>query len=138
LKKLFILFITLVLCLLTAVACSASAVSTSSTAPSQTTPAPSGWTYQENPGYPYVSFEAIWGASPSDVFAVGDNGNIIHYDGNVWSTMNTGTIINLTGVWGSSPSDVFAVGLSGTILHYNGKTWSTMVSAVPNVSFNKV
>ena len=58
----------------------------------------------------------IWGTSPSDVFAVGEDGVILHFDGTAW-TVTTPTRQPLIGVWGSSPGDVFAVGTGGTILH---------------------
>lgn len=72
--------------------------------------------------------ESVWGSSSSDVFAVGVDGIILHYDGSAWSVMNSGTSDELYGVWGSSSTDVFAVGaygymgqlLYGTILHYKG------------------
>ena len=70
----------------------------------------------------------VWGSSSSDVFAVGVNGTILHYDGTSWSAMTSGTTVLLYGIWGSSASDVFAAGVSGTILHYNGTTWSAMTS----------
>jgi len=38
-----------------------------------------------------VKFLGVWGASPSDVFAVGNEGGIFHFDGNAWSSMNSGT-----------------------------------------------
>jgi hypothetical protein len=57
----------------------------------------------------------VWGASGSDVYAVGD-GTILHYDGAAWAEVQTLTQ-QLTGVWGSSPADVFAVGEAGTIMH---------------------
>jgi hypothetical protein len=68
----------------------------------------------------------IWGSSSSDVFAVGSEGTILHYDGINWSVMASGTNNQLNDVWGTSPSDVFAVGDKGTILHYNGSEWITM------------
>ena len=53
----------------------------------------------------------------------------MHYDGNSWSSMNSGSAtVNLSEVWGSSSTDVFAVGTGGTILHYDGNTWSNMPS----------
>ena len=50
------------------------------------------------------------GVPASDVFAVGDGGTILHYNGSTWSSMTSGTTNYLRGVWGSSGSDVFAVG----------------------------
>ena len=70
----------------------------------------------------------IWGSGPNDVFAVGDDGTIVHYDGATWSEMDSGTTRDLKGVWGGRPNDVFAVGGSGTILHYDGSSWSAMSS----------
>ena len=52
----------------------------------------------------------IWGSSGSNIFAVGDNGDIISYDGNNWNNRTSGTGNNLKGVWGSSASEVYAVG----------------------------
>ena len=74
----------------------------------------------------------VWGSSSSDVFAVGYNGTLLHYNGSVWSTISSGTTNTLCCVWGSSSSDVFAVGYNGTILHYNGSAWSAMSSGTTN------
>ena len=68
----------------------------------------------------------VWGNSDTDVFAVGDSGAILHYDGSNWTSMTSGTLEILYGIWGDSGSDMFAVGDSGTILHYDGSTWSSM------------
>jgi len=84
-----------------------------------------GWEWQ-NPLPIGEILNSVWGSSGSDVFAVGYNGTIVHYDGSNWSTMNSGTTSDLTYVWGSSGSNVFAVGYNGTIVHYDGTNWSTM------------
>ena len=60
----------------------------------------------------------VWSSSGSDVFAVGDSAAILHYDGNSWTVMTSGTTNNLKGVWGASGLDVYTVGQSGTLLHY--------------------
>ncbi len=75
-----------------------------------------------------VQLQGVWGASESDVFAVGDAGTILHYDGVNWIKMSTGSTAHLNAVWGRSGSDVFAVGNAGTILHYNGSSWNRMTS----------
>jgi|GEM_PF-3980547 len=64
----------------------------------------------------------IWGSSASDVFAIGDSGTLLHYDGQSWNSVDIGTTNGLGGIWGSSASDIFAVGLSGTVLHYDGQS----------------
>jgi Bacterial Ig-like domain (group 2) len=75
---------------------------------------------------------SVWGTSASDVWAVGDNGTILHYNGTTWSNVSSGVTQPRYGVWGTSASDVWAVGGVvgiGTILHYNGTTWSSASSA---------
>ena len=55
----------------------------------------------------------VWGSGENDVFAVGQNGTIVHYDGVSWDSMTTGTTALLLGV-------AFAVGLGlvATLLGY--------------------
>ena len=77
---------------------------------------------------------AIWGASASDVCAVGGGGTsapILHYNGTTWSSVSSGTdaLTVLTGVWGSSSSDIWAAGADegkAVLLHYDGATWSSV------------
>ena len=33
----------------------------------------------------------VWGSGPKDVFAVGSNGTILHYDGRAWKPLTSGT-----------------------------------------------
>jgi photosystem II stability/assembly factor-like uncharacterized protein len=75
-------------------------------------------------------FSGIWGASASDVFAVGSQGAVIRFDGWNWSPMEPvpTTDRDLNGVWGNFSSNVFAVGNDGVILHFNGRAWSAMTS----------
>jgi hypothetical protein len=63
-------------------------------------------------------------ATDSDVFAVGNNGAIVHSSGNgIWaqedwnSGGDGGALPQLNGVWQAASGDVFVVGESGTILH---------------------
>lgn len=60
--------------------------------------------------------EDIWGTSPTNVFAVGDDGLILHFDGSAW-TGSSQTNQTLLAVWGSAPDDAYAVGLGGRVLH---------------------
>ncbi len=76
---------------------------------------------------------SVWGSSGSDVFAVGDYGTILHYDGSTWSSIPSGTTNYLLGIWGSSGSDVFVVGDHGTILHYDG-TLPPVTTTVPTTT----
>ena len=78
------------------------------------------------------NLNGVWGSSGSNVFAVGDSGTILHYDGTAWSSMASSTTNNLNEIWGSSDSHAFAVGDNGTILHYDGLNWLTAQSNTTN------
>lgn len=75
----------------------------------------------------------VWGASATDVFAVG-NGAILHYDGANWVYQLSGGS-NLFDVWGSASTDVFAVGAGGTILHYAGGPWASQASGTAELLY---
>ncbi|MDH3328700.1 MAG: hypothetical protein OEM01_05650 [Desulfobulbaceae bacterium] len=94
---------------------------------------PAGTTWQGNSGRKWsvvfqlagTSLNSIWGSSGTDIFAVGDSGTVLHFDGKSWNEENTGTSTDLYGVWGASAARVYAVGESGLVLHYDGENWST-------------
>ncbi len=58
----------------------------------------------------------VWGTSSSDVYVVGWEGTMLHYDGTEWSAMTSGTTAHLHALWGMSSSDFYAVGAYGAIL----------------------
>ena len=66
----------------------------------------------------------IWGSSRENIFAVGEGGTILRYNGFFWSPDASGTTFQLSGIWGSSANNVYAVGDNATILHYDGLRWS--------------
>lgn len=77
-----------------------------------------------------TSLNGVWGSSPNDVFAVGDNGVIAHFNGTTWSAMTSNTTHGLSAVWGTSATNVYAVGINSggtaTIIHYDGSNWSVV------------
>ena len=70
----------------------------------------------------------LWGASPTDILAVGPKGTILHYDGRNWSPMEVQGSPHLLSIWGASNRDVFVVGDNGVIVHYDGQAWTPMAS----------
>jgi hypothetical protein len=42
----------------------------------------------------------MWGSSSSDLYAVGNNGNIAHWDGRKWTKIESGTTLNINDIWG--------------------------------------
>jgi hypothetical protein len=82
---------------------------------------------------------AVWASGPADVWAAGDDGLLLHYDGSAWSLASSGTISHIRALWGSSPDDVWAVagGVGGAgaanLVHWNGAAWSV---ADPGTALN--
>jgi cysteine-rich repeat protein len=70
------------------------------------------------------SLRDVWAIDNGDMFAVGDGGTILHFNGLGWSAMASNTAANLDAVWGSSGSDVYAVGAGGVVMHYDGSAWA--------------
>ena len=78
------------------------------------------------------TLRAIWGFSNSNIWAVGDQGTIIHWDGFVWMTWPEpdGLLGNYDyrGVFGCFPWQVWAIGTTGTgdnvIIEWDGVAWS--------------
>ena len=71
---------------------------------------------------------SVWGTSSTNVFTVGSNGTILHFDGSTWSYMTSPVTDHLLGIWGNSASDIYAVGYDGVVLRYDGSVWSVMIS----------
>ncbi|MEP0862141.1 MAG: glucosyl transferase [Ignavibacterium sp.] len=53
----------------------------------------------------------MWGTSSNDLYAVGNNGNIAHWDGVKWTKIESGTTVNLKSVSGNN-NDLFISGYS--------------------------
>src|SRR5580704_3206999 len=71
-----------------------------------------------------VGFLGVWGSSDKDVWAVGDSGTAMHFDGEVWSLTTTGVTESLTCVHGTAPDNVWVTGANGDVLHWNGTAWT--------------
>jgi len=88
-------------------------------------------------GPDYVVF-GIWGASPTDIWAVASDvsgeqaGKILHFDGLEWTD---GAVVDRAGregwsqpfkVWGTGPNDVHVVGTNTLAMHFDGAEWTTL------------
>ncbi|ETR68184.1 MAG: glucosyltransferase-I precursor [Candidatus Magnetoglobus multicellularis str. Araruama] len=81
----------------------------------------SAWTFIGSGGYD--TFD-VWGADASNVWFVGDNGVLYHYDGSTLTDQTIGSTVDMNGIWGSDINNVFAVGDSGIVKIYNGSSWT--------------
>jgi hypothetical protein len=62
------------------------------------------------------NLSGVWGSDASHVWAVGDGGTIVTWNGRLWTTQPSGTPNSLRAVWGHDANNVWAAGDSGTIL----------------------
>jgi len=71
------------------------------------------------------SFRAIWGSGPANIWAVGDGGTAVHFDGQAWTPVSFGLPVtnSFAAVWGSGPNNMF-VGGEGLVLRWNGQAWA--------------
>jgi photosystem II stability/assembly factor-like uncharacterized protein len=82
---------------------------------------PAGWTVL---AAGTANLNAVHGLSDTAIWAVGDRGSILHWDGASLTPEASGTNANLRGVWAVDADHVYAVGDSGTILARTGGTWA--------------
>ena len=71
--------------------------------------------------------------SAHNIWAVGDEGTILHYDGIQWTKITSPIISNtlsFTAISATSSNDVWVIGFSGILLHYDGTTWKNIT---PNI-----
>ena len=76
---------------------------------------PNGWTVTKVGAQPW---NAIWGASENDVWAVGHGGAIAHFDGAAWTQVTSPTTKNLYALHGTADGHLVAVGDTGAVLTY--------------------
>lgn len=87
----------------------------------------------------FKDVQAIWGTAANSVWAAGDDGSIMHYDGFDW-TWEAGPITapvaaeGYYGISGTSASDVWMVGSNGRIAHFDGAAWTE----IPSPTFTKL
>lgn len=72
----------------------------------------------------------IWGTSPLDIYLVGVNGSIVHYDGSEFTRMESGTDVDLKDITGvvdeeTGETRIWVTGQL-TLLFYDGIEWQTI------------
>lgn len=75
-----------------------------------------GINWKPQPSGTPFPLHGVFGISPTDVYAVGDNGTLLHYDGSTWSRQESGTTANLQNIWGVG-KDLYITGNAGAVLH---------------------
>lgn len=81
-----------------------------------------GWCWM-NPLPQGNTLRAIWGSAANDVWAVGDNGTILHYDGMTWINVDVGEKIDLYSICATDKDNIWIVSGSGSVLEYRKGKW---------------
>mgnify|MGYP005842479203 CR=1 FL=1 len=88
------------------------------------------WTAQASSST--ATLRAVSGTAGDDVFAVGDDGTILRFDGTVWAPMS-GAAVDLRGIWAKPDPDIgikaFSVGLGGWIYRYDNNASGVWMAA---------
>lgn len=67
----------------------------------------------------------IYSSGPSDIWVVGDNGAVLHYDGTAWNRVSF-TTEKLLSIWGAGANDIWVGGYGAKVFHYDGTSWSAV------------
>ena len=70
-----------------------------------------------------VDLFGVWGTGPTDAWAVGDKGTVLHWNGVTWLARQAPTTKTLRAVGGTGANDVWMVGDDGVAIHFNGATF---------------
>jgi hypothetical protein len=102
------------------------------------------WSQMDFSGAPTGPLFGVWGTSATNVYAVGDGGTIIHYDGdgdndtvpdNRWDApMATSVATNFYAIWGASATNIYSVGQAGVVLNFDGINWTDLSAIVPGAA----
>lgn len=93
-----------------------------------------------NPAPHGFALFGIWGSAPNDIWAVGEAGTVMRYNGTAWVTLpsqDVGSDADFAGIWGSSRNDIWIVGQKGALSHWNGQIF-THSTLDPPVALNAV
>ncbi len=67
----------------------------------------------------------VWGSGADDVYMVGQNGAVLHWNGEILEELHVGVSEDLIAVWGTGPNRVAIVGgrRNGAAALWNGEEW---------------
>jgi hypothetical protein len=85
----------------------------------------------------HVGLRAAWGYD-DHLWAAGDKGTILHFDGSEWQVQDAGTTSTLNAIFGVSPTNIWAVGEHGVALHFDGNGWAAVDAGGVDVTFRAV
>jgi hypothetical protein len=82
-----------------------------------------GWRW-DNPRPQGLDILGMWGSGPTDVWAVGQRGLLLHFDGAEWTPVPSGVDVDLLSIWGTARDDVYVAMGTSELLHFDGARWA--------------
>ncbi|PON11503.1 hypothetical protein C2W62_44465, partial [Candidatus Entotheonella serta] len=82
---------------------------------------PSGWCQTRLPELRGIIMNGLWGVSAQQVWAVGERGTVVMFDGEGWRVVSSPTRANLLAVHGAASGEAVVVRAAGTAIVWNGR-----------------
>lgn len=78
----------------------------------------------------------VFAVAADDVWAVGDVGLVLHYDGSAWSQVAIDTPADMISLWGIGQDQLLAVGgrSNGVLARYDGAAWTVSTLESPGLN----
>jgi len=76
-------------------------------------------------GYPQIT--CIGGSAKNDLYAVGAAGLLLHYDGNRWEQLPSGTVVGFNYITVVEENKIYVVGVNGTAYRFYGKAYPSVL-----------
>ncbi|MBE7476200.1 MAG: glucosyl transferase [Ignavibacteriota bacterium] len=81
-----------------------------------------------------MSINRIWGTSSNDLYIVGNNGKIAHYQNGTWQQILSGTSFPLVDIYSKDGNEIYVAGINvsevkGVVLKGSGNQFSVMINA---------
>ncbi|MDW3222756.1 MAG: glycosyl hydrolase [Paracoccaceae bacterium] len=83
-----------------------------------------------------VTLLSIWADGTGQIFAAGDEGLVLQWDGTKWERMPSGTKSALYGLWGLDAQHLLAVGDFGQVMRWNGSRWDEFNAGTEHFLFD--
>ena len=83
------------------------------------------------------AFFKVWGTDANNVYIVGQNGAVLHWNGSELMEQFVGTAVDLISVWGTGPDRIAIVGGrgNGVVVTWDGTEWHTQeLSPLPGLN----
>ena len=83
------------------------------------------------------AFFKVWGTSADNVYIVGQNGAVLHWNGDELTEKLVGTSADLISLWGTAPDNIVLVGgrSSGVAVRWDGSEWrKTTFGRIPGIN----